>query len=227
VTEELQFLELSLPANDIRRSLEWYRDIGFQELSTNDVRSHHYAVVSSGDFALGLHGGNLAAPALTFVQPNMARHIRDRMEQGEEFLRADLGVDDFHEAIQADPDGSLAITLEARTFSPGDESAAAGKLHSLSMPCMRVSDSLEFWQGYGFIAVESEDADHAELHAPGVIVAQQTGNRDVTIRFMPPDYDGLVERLNGNYELRMLSNRNMNGVELRAPEGTLVQLLRS
>ncbi len=228
MSEDLQFLELSLPVNDIRRSLEWYRGLGFVELTTNDVRHHHYAVVSNGDFAIGFHTDQLPAPALSFVQPNMARHILDRMEQGEEFLHAKLGVDDFHEAVQTDPDGNLAVTLEARTFSPGHaESNEIGHLQHMAIPCMHVADSLDFWQRYSFIAVESDDADHAELHTPGLVIELHAGTRDLTLRFAPADCDNLIARLHSQYKLRMFRHGETKGVELTAPEGTRIQFIRT
>jgi hypothetical protein len=228
--DNLQFLELGLPASDVRKSLEWYRSLGFIELVTNDIRPYYYAVISDGDFCIGLHGEKLTGPAMTFVLPGLARHVRDKMAAGEEYDRAVLGVDDFHETMQTDPDGSLAIMLEARTFSPSHDSEIlplSGTLDRIVLPCMRIDESLKFWQRYGFIAVEMEDSDHIELHAPGLVIELQAGTRNITLRFLPKDYDETVATLNQTHELKMFSDRDVKGVELIAPEGTRIQLLNN
>ena len=230
MTEELQFLELSLPAADVRKSLECYRELGLIEHTTNDIRPYHYAVVGDGDFCIGLHGDTLASPAMTFVRPKLAGHVRTRLDAGEEFDLAALSIDDFHEAVQTDPAGSQAIMLEARTFSPShaeDQSPLCGSLHSIVFPCMQVGDSLEFWQRYGFIAVESDDKDHAELHAPGLIIELHEGTRNLTLRFQPDDYDETIAVLNRKHELTMFSAHDVKGVELTAVEGTRIQLVKS
>jgi catechol 2,3-dioxygenase-like lactoylglutathione lyase family enzyme len=229
MTEVLQFLELSLPAADVRKSLGWYRELGLIEHATNDVRPYHYAVVGDGDFCIGLHGERLSSPAMTFVRPNLASHVRDRMDAGEEFEHAALGIDDFHEAVQTDPGGSQAIVLEARTFSPShteEQAPLCGTLHSIVFPCAQVEDSLNFWQRYGFITVESDDRDHAELHAPGLVIELHAGTRNLTLRFQPTDYDETIATLNRTHELKMFSTHDVKGVELSAPEGTNIQLVR-
>jgi catechol 2,3-dioxygenase-like lactoylglutathione lyase family enzyme len=229
-TDNRQFLELGMPVSDTRRSLEWYRSLGFIELVTNDIRPYHYAVISDGDFCIGLHGENLTGPALTFVQPDLARHVRARMGAGEEFDLTVLGIDDFHETMQTDPDGSHAIMLEARTFSPSHDSEAlplSGRLDRIVLPCMRIEESLEFWQRYGFIAVEMEDSNHIELHAPGLVIELQAGTRNLTLRFQPEDYDAAVATLNQTHELKMFTERDVKGVELTAPEDTRIQLLNN
>jgi len=228
IDEELQFLELSLPAADVRKSLEWYRDLGFIELNTSDVRQYPYAVVSDGEFCIGLHA-QLEAPGMTFVRPNLSAHVRACETAGQEFDRLALGVDDFHEALQTDPDGLQAIMIEARSFSSGHAQEApgpAGKLATVVLPCIDVDDSLAFWQRFGFIAVESDDHEHAELHAPGMIIELHSGNRRMTLRFRPEDYDESIARLNAFHELKMFREGELKGVELSAPEGTRIQLLQ-
>ena len=230
MTDELQFLELSLPAPDVRDSLEWYRSLGFIELSTTDVRNYPYAVVTDGHFCLGLHGSILAAPGLTFVRPNLEKHVRSLQLEGDHFEQISLGTDEFHEAVQADPNGSLAIMLEARTFSPSHDTDATpltGMLDRLGLPCLHIAESLEFWQRYGFMAVESEDSDHAELHRPGLAIELQAGTRNIMLRFQPPDYDAAVATLNRTHELKMFNQHGLQGVELTAPEGTRLQVLAS
>jgi catechol 2,3-dioxygenase-like lactoylglutathione lyase family enzyme len=229
IDEELQFLELSLPVPDVRQSLEWYRELGFIELSTSEVRQYPYAVVGDGDFCIGLHGDQLNSPGMTFVRPELASYVRACEQSGQEFDQVALGIDDFHEALQSDPDGLQAILVEARSFSPGhddDQSVLAGKLVSIILPCINVDDSLAFWQRFGFIAVESADHEHAELHAPGMIIELHNGSRHLTLRFQPDDYDAAVATLNATHNLKMFRENDIKGVELVAPEGTHIQLLQ-
>lgn len=228
IDEELQFLELSLPAADVRKSLEWYRELGFIELSTNEVRSYPYAVICDGEFCIGLHA-ELDAPGMTFVRPNLSAYVRSCENAGQAFDQISLGVDDFHEAWQTDPDGLQAILVEARSFSSGhaEETAGlAGRLASVVLPCIKVDDSLAFWQRFGFIAVESDDHEHAELHAPGMIIELHSGTRNMVLRFLPDDYDATVASLNATHELKMFREDDLKGVELTAPEGTRLQLLQ-
>lgn len=229
MTDELQFLELSLSTPDVRHTLEWYCELGFIELSPNEVHPYHYAVISDGNFCIGLHDINQSGPALTFVRPNLASHTLERIDAGEEFDLAALGIDDFHKTMQADPDGSLAIMLEARTFSPSHETAATpvtGILDSLVLPCLHIAESLEFWQRYGFMAVESEDTDYAELHRPGLVIVLHAGMRHLLLRFQPKNYDRAVATLNRTHRLKMIDVAGRQGVELTAPEGTRLQLLK-
>ncbi len=230
MTDELQFLELSLPAPDVRDSLEWYRSLGFIELSTTDVRDYPYAVVTDGHFCIGLHGSVLAAPGLTFVRPDLEKHVRSLQLEDDHFEHISLGTDEFHEAIQADPNGSLAIMLEARTFSPShnsDTTPLTGMLDSLTLPCLHIAKSLEFWQRYGFMAVESEDSDHAELHRPGLAIELQAGTHNIMLCFQPHDYDAAVAALNRTHELKMFKHNGLKAVELTAPEGTRLLVLTS
>ena len=137
--------------------------------------------------------------------------------------------DDFHEARQTDPDGLLALLVEARSFSSGhaeEHAGLAGKLASIVFPCRQVEDSLAFWQRFGFMAVESDDHEHAELHAPGMIIELHSGMRDMVLRFQPDDYDETVATLHATHELKMFRTDNLKGVELVAPEGTRIQLLQ-
>jgi catechol 2,3-dioxygenase-like lactoylglutathione lyase family enzyme len=229
IDEELQFLELSLPVTDVQKSLEWYRELGFIELNTSEVRQYPYAVVGDGEFCIGLHGDQLNAPGITFVRPELAGYVRTCEQSGQEFDQVALGIDDFHEALQSDPDGLQAILVEARSFSPGhdaDHCVLAGKLASILLPCINVDDSLAFWQRFGFMAVESDDHEHAELHAPGMIIELHNGSRHLTLRFQPDDYDVAVATLNSTHDLKMFRENDLKGVELVAPEGTRIQLLQ-
>lgn len=120
-----RFLELSLPAPDIQASLGFYRSLGFTEIAVNDIRAHPYAAVTDGRLVIGLHGGGFEVPALTFVQRDVARVVRDLAATGTGFAWEYLGDDRLHEAGFAAPDGQLIALLEAPTFSAGEIADAA------------------------------------------------------------------------------------------------------
>jgi hypothetical protein len=227
VTEPLQFLELSIPAADVQASLAWYCSIGFGELPVNDARLYRYAVVTNGELCIGLHGADIDSAGLTFVRRDLAQHVRARLAAGDTFEYVSLGIDAFHEARQRDADGSLAILLEARTFSPGqvsDRRRAPGRLLNIALPCLQVGEALDFWQGYGFIGVENAGSP-AELHLPGLTLELAAGNRHLTLRFQPGNLAALSASLARDHSMRRCSDRARSGIELTAPEGTRIQLL--
>jgi catechol 2,3-dioxygenase-like lactoylglutathione lyase family enzyme len=229
VTEQLHFLELSIPAPDVQESLAWYQGLGFSELPTTDALAQHYGVVSNGQFYIGLHGDGLDQPGLTFVRRNLARHVHEMVAAGQEFEQTRLGIDALHEARQRDRDGTLAILLEARTFSPGYRRTgplAIGDLLHIALPCMDVSDALGFWQNYSFIGVENTSSGTAEMHMPGLTLALTAGNRQLTLRFQPADLPRCVDLLKNRYKLRTVETPFGGGAEFTAPEGTRIQLLR-
>jgi hypothetical protein len=228
VSEQLQFLELSIPAPDVQESLAWYQTLGFSELPTTDAHSRRYGVVSIGNFCIGLYGENLDSPGLTFVRRNLANYVRSRQEAGQEFEQTQLGIDAFHEARQRDPDGTLAILLEARTFSPGHTQTgllAIGDLLNVALPCMDNGDSLRFWQGYGFIGVENSANAAVELHTPGLTLELAAGTRQLTLRLQPADFAACMRLLERNHSLKAFATGVSRGVELTAPEGTRIQFL--
>jgi catechol 2,3-dioxygenase-like lactoylglutathione lyase family enzyme len=114
-----RFLEVSLPTPDIGASLEFYRTLGFTEVTVNDIRPHQYIAVTDGRLVIGLHGGGVEAPALTFVQRDLARHVRDLVDAGIEPEFARIADDEFHEAGLRSPGGHLLAMVEAPTYSPG------------------------------------------------------------------------------------------------------------
>jgi len=221
MTDALQFLELSLPAATIRESLAWYTRLGFTEHETRDVRDYHYAVVSAGDICIGLHGEGLMAAGLSFVRPELARYVRSQAATGREFEFVAIGEDQFHELRLADPDGTLAIMLEARTFFPAtlstEASLCTGPVDRLRLPCVNLEESIDFWQDAGFIVVQAEIQGCAELHAPGLTVELREGTRDIALLFLPNDLDQCLRAIEASETpIRATSE----GYELRAPEGT-------
>jgi hypothetical protein len=221
-----RFLELSLPTIDIQASLGFYRDLGFAELETGDIRDYAYAVISDGRIALGLHAGGLDAPALSFVQPNTATWARQLEVAGFKLAFQRLGSDAFHECAIISPGGSLAVLMEAPTFSGrGDDAQPlTGPSSYLALHCADLGAGLRFWELAGLVA-DSEDAgelpcDSAELAAPGLrlkLVRRRTG--EVSLRFPFPEPDWL-ERLS---RFGLEPQRENDCLVLLAPEGTRLE----
>ena len=117
MTNRGHFLELSIPTGDVQESLEFYLRLGFTELPVNDIRGHFYAVVTDGRVAIGLHADGFEEATLSFVWPDVARHVRELEDAGYELTIVELGIDEFHEAGMFSPDGHPLRFMEARTFS--------------------------------------------------------------------------------------------------------------
>ena len=77
-----RFLEISIYTPAIQESLEFYESLGFQQASVSETWPYPYAVVSDGRLFIGLHGGFIRSPALTFVLPELARGVERLRESG-------------------------------------------------------------------------------------------------------------------------------------------------
>ena len=151
-----RFLELSLPTPDIQASLGFYRALGFAEIAVNDIRAHPYAAVTDGRLVVGLHGGGFEAPALTFVQRDLARVVRALAAAGTAFAWEYLGDDRFHEAGLAAPDGQCIALVEAPTFSAGELAEAApplvGAIGAVILRASHPGASATWFGDRGFVA---------------------------------------------------------------------------
>ena len=216
---EFKFLEISIPSADVHASLEWYRALGFAELTTGDSRNYHYAVISDGRLCLGLHSEGLSQSGLSFVRQELAMYVREAETAGLEFDMARIGIDDFHEAVRHDPVGNPAVLIEARTFSPAhtEDSAIVGTLSHVVLPCMDVDASLQFWEHFGFISVQADTGEPAELHAPGLTIQLQNGTRDLGLHF---HNNKLAETLDALSVHGIDARQTPDGLELRSPDGT-------
>lgn len=221
------FLELSLPAPDIRSSLDFYRRLGFAELETGDVRSYYYAVVSDGKIALGLHGSGPEQPAVAFVRRNLAAHVQELEEDGIRFAFRELGFDRFHEVGFYSPDGHLVRMMEARTFSgaPRDNPPASiiGQIAEISLRSRDFESAIRFWTRRGFI-VDADDGaydklGHVSLIAPGIVIGLHDNLRwtEPVLRFLPANLPAVTDVLGQKGIAAQVTD---DGIMVTAPEGT-------
>lgn len=143
------FLEVAVAAEDILGSLAFYRALGFSELVTGDTRSHKYAVVTDGSLTIGLHDrAEMPGMTLTFVQPELRRHVLGMVDEGVELELCRLDEDEFNEALWRDPDGHAVSLVEARTYSPpadGVDRTPLGRFLELSLPVRDAVTAARFW----------------------------------------------------------------------------------
>jgi catechol 2,3-dioxygenase-like lactoylglutathione lyase family enzyme len=220
-----RFLELSLPTADIQASLGFYRDLGFAELETGDIRNYAYAVVSDGRVALGLHAAGLDVPALSFVRPDTANWARQLEAAGFELAFQRLGSDAFHECAIVAPGGSLAVLMEAPTFSgrSDDVQPLTGSSSHLGLYCPDLTAGLRFWELAGLVAVTDENEtqdDAVELAAPALrLRLARRGPGSISLHFPFPEPDWL-QRLS---RIGLAPQREGDCLVLTAPEGTRLE----
>jgi len=200
-----RFLEFSIPTRDIQASLEFYRTLGFSELSVGDIRHYHYGVVTDGRIAVGLHAGGIEEPALSFVKTDVAAYLQRVVPANEKLFFSRLGDEMFHEIGVHTPAGHLLIMMEARTFSRTRltdlPAPITGFFLEISLGCRDIDDSTRYWTDAGFMAnhdtVADMDIDCAELLAPGLRLGLRTDlpTGQATLRFAPDDPGRTVEAL--------------------------------
>ena len=157
-----RFLELSIATQDIRASLSFYGKLGFSQAEVGDAWSHPYAVVTDGRIVVGLHQHPDFVTSLTFVKPELLKHLRALEQLGLSFEFRRLGNDVFNEIGWLDPAGHLVRLVEARTFSPPKRSAnqrsACGYFREIGLPTSARAGAKAHWERLGFVGVDEEDA---------------------------------------------------------------------
>lgn len=226
------FLELSIPTSDIQASLDFYRQLGFTELETGDIRSYYYAVVTDGKIAIGLHGSGPEDPAIAFVQQNLAEHARDLEDNGINLVFQELGFEHFNEIGFYSPDGHLVRLMEARTFSSAGQdygsAPAIGTMAEISLRSRHIESSVGFWRNRGFIVDADDgaviDAGHVQIIAPGITIGLRDDLRwpEPTLRFEPGDIASIVNNLE-NQGIQF--SQSGDGAVITAPEGTRLMLV--
>jgi hypothetical protein len=223
-----RFLEVSVRSQDVVESLLWYKTLGFAELETADVYPHKYAVVSDGVLCIGIHDRDVDSPAITFVQPDLARHARSMADHGFEFSFMHLGEERFNEIGVNDRDKHLITIVEARTFHGNDEDdndSACGTWFELTLPVRDAMNAAQFWGPVAgsILMMREEPTVHMRFDAGGIALglSESIALESPSLCFKCQDKDALKRLL----EARGLEVKQFPGFEgafmvLTAPEGT-------
>ncbi len=108
-----RFLELSVAANPIGESFEFYQSLGFGSVQTSDILIHPYAVVDDGRLCVGLHDRDSDEPRLTFVRLDLKNYSRALRRQHIMFESTRLADNEFNEIGFRDPTDQLIVLIEA------------------------------------------------------------------------------------------------------------------
>jgi catechol 2,3-dioxygenase-like lactoylglutathione lyase family enzyme len=231
-----RFLELTLATPDIQASLDFYTKLGFSQAEVGEAWLHPYAVVTDGRICLGLHQAAIPAPSMTFVRPELLKHLAALDELGLQFEFRRLGNDVFNEVGWFDPSGHLIRLVEARTFSPskriGTDTSRCGYFLEIALPTPDRGASKAYWEQFGFVGI-----DEAEDRLPHVSCTSDYVNlglydpshlRRPTLRFEADDVGGTLARLaeigispTGEIPSPL---RHVPAAVLIAPEGTPILL---
>jgi hypothetical protein len=173
-----RFLEVSVHAPDPLASLEFYEALGFSQAVTGEAWPYPYAVVTDGRLGIGLHQHELPqSPMLSFVLPDLQRHLHALERLGIDILNRRLGSDVFNEATIATPGGQLLRLLEARTFSPSQrkpgETSRLGWFEGFALPVADPKAVEQFWEKVGFVPTgeNQEPVAHTELISDSLNIA--------------------------------------------------------
>ena len=168
-----RFLEISVRAGDVPESLHFYKTLGFQELETGDIWSHKYGVVSDGALCIGVHDREFDSPAITFVQPDLAKHARSMSDHGFDFSFMRLGEDSFNEIGVKDRDGHVITMVEARTFHADDDhddDSLCGTWFEMTLPVRDAMRAAHFWGPVAgaILSMREEPTTHMRFDAGGM-----------------------------------------------------------
>lgn len=222
------FLEFSVRTLDILESLHFYKTLGFVELEIGDVWAHKYAVVSDGELNIGLHDREFDAPAITFMQHDLATHARSMADHGFQFKIMRLDEDVFNELSFSDRDGHTIAMLEARTFHASEESendSHCGRWFELTLPVRDSLRAAQFWAPIAptLLEMREEPTTHMRFEADGVPLglSESIALQTPSLCFKCPDRHGLM----GILEQRGMDFEKFPGFEgafvaIKAPEGT-------
>lgn len=223
-----RFLEFSVRTEDILQSLQFYKQLGFVELDIGEAWSHKYAVVSDGELNIGLHEREFDAPAITFVQQDIAKHARSMRDHGFDFKFMHLDEDVFNELGFPDRDGHMVSMVEARTFHPADQNqndSLCGSWFELTLPVRDALGAAQFWAPIApsLIDMREEPTTHMRFAAHGVPLglSESIAVTRPSLCFKCPDRHGLM----GQLEQSGIPCKKYPGFEgafvvIEAPEGT-------
>jgi len=231
-----RFLEFSIATSDIRASVDFYSGLGFSHAEVGEAWLHPYAVMTDGRICLGLHQRAMPAPSLTFVKPDLLKHLGELEARGVEFEFRHLGNDVFNEVGWFDPTGQLVRLIEARTFSPSKrlatDTSRCGYFLEIAMPAPDRELAKAYWEQFGFVGMDEENdrAPHISCTSDFIDLGlyHPADLRRAALMFEIDDVGGALARL---AEVDILPNgelppllRGVPAAALTAPEGTLILL---
>ena len=223
-----KFLELSVRTPDILASLHFYRSLGFVELEIGDIYTHKYAVISDGELNIGLHDREFEAPAVTFVQQELAKRARSMTDHGFDFRFLHLGEEEFNHLGFADRDGHMISMLEARTFhlSDGTENdSVLGSWFELTLPVRDALRAAQFWAPIApeLLEMREEPTTHMRFCAEGLPLglSESIALSAPSLCFRCDDKDSLLATLE-HHGIAYEKYPGFEGAMLKiaAPEGT-------
>jgi catechol 2,3-dioxygenase-like lactoylglutathione lyase family enzyme len=230
VTTIGRFLEFSVRTADILESLHFYKTLGFVELEIGDMWSHKYAVISDGELNIGLHEREFDAPALTFVQQDLAKHAISMTDHGFVFSYMQLDEDSFNELRFADRDGHAITMLEARTFHASEEpdrDSILGSWLELTLPVQDALHAAQFWAPIAptLLEMREEPTVHMRFDADGAPLglSESIALSGPSLSFKCPDRRDLMEMLrHSGIECEKFPGFEGAFVAIKAPEGTML-----
>jgi catechol 2,3-dioxygenase-like lactoylglutathione lyase family enzyme len=227
-----RFLEFSIATPDIRASLSFYGKLGFSQAEVGEAWPHPYAVVSDGRIVVGLHQSAEFVSSLTFVKPDLFKHLGrlEKLALTFEFQR--LGNDVFNEVGWRDPAGHLIRLVEARTFSPPEVAPRArsscGYFVEIALPAAARDAAKAHWEDLGFVGMDEEESPlpHVSCTSDTIDVGlyDPAQLREPTLLFEVDDYRATLTSL---ATLGVSPNprvpaavKSLPAVLINAPEGT-------
>ena len=232
-----QFLELSIAAQPLAASFEFYRALGFTSLPVSDSLPDPYLVLFDGAVTIGLHDREQDAVLLTFVRPRLRDYVRALRRLSIDLAFAHLADNEFNRVGFADPAGHPIALLEARTFPPGEWNrqnvAACGDFLEYSLPTESLSESGEFWRALGFEPASSGTAPHPweRLVGHGLTIGLHETHFRPGLSFRSPRLDARLAYLGAKGITARggcpIADKAQPSATLTAPEGTAIYLFES
>jgi catechol 2,3-dioxygenase-like lactoylglutathione lyase family enzyme len=230
----VRFLEFSIPAPDIRASLDFYCKLGFSEAEVGEAWPYPYAVLTDGRICLGLHQQSAFAPSTTFVMPDLLHHLDSFAQLVQRFEFRRLGNDVFNEIGWLDPSGHLIRLVEARTFSPSKRKAVdeslCGYFREIGLPAPSQATAKAHWEQFGFVGIDEPDAmlPHVSCTSDTIDIGlyEPAHLPGPTLIFEVDDFNETLARLDANGvqpDGRLPGPlRRMPAALLTAPDGTSI-----
>jgi catechol 2,3-dioxygenase-like lactoylglutathione lyase family enzyme len=230
-----RFLEYSILTDDVQTSLDFYRRLGFSQAEVGEAWPHPYAVVTDGRICLGLHQESRPGPLITFVKPDLLRHLPEFERLGVDFELRRLGDDVFNEVVWSDPGGHRIRLVEARTFSPvkrpSTQVSGCGYFLEIALPAPDVEAAKTYWEQFGFVGMDEPDASlpHVSCTSDTIDVGLYAAG-DLPGPALVFDGGDLTARLGALAQLgitpgeRVGSRRTSAAAVITAPEGTSILL---